>query len=70
MNDFVTSYTGHMKNLGSLNYKDLPNNGVFYYIRAKKLISRLSRQHHLLNDRGLEELSGSKASVILRDLPG
>ena len=28
MNDFVTSYIGQMKNLGSLNYKDLPNNGT------------------------------------------
>ncbi|XP_047687132.1 hamartin isoform X1 [Prionailurus viverrinus] len=30
----------------------------------------LHRQHHLPNDRGLEELSGSKGSVTLSDLPG
>uniref|UniRef100_A0A8C3W1A4 TSC complex subunit 1 n=1 Tax=Catagonus wagneri TaxID=51154 RepID=A0A8C3W1A4_9CETA len=30
----------------------------------------LHRQHHLPNDRGLEELSGSKGSVPLSDLPG
>ncbi|XP_077003472.1 hamartin isoform X1 [Tamandua tetradactyla] len=29
----------------------------------------LHRQHHLPNDRGLEELSGSKGSVTLSDLP-
>lgn len=29
----------------------------------------LHRQHHLLNDRGLEELPGSKNSVTLNDLP-
>ncbi|XP_032490948.1 hamartin isoform X1 [Phocoena sinus] len=30
----------------------------------------LHRQHHLPNDRGLEELPGSKGSVALSDLPG
>nr|XP_030694310.1 hamartin isoform X2 [Globicephala melas] len=30
----------------------------------------LHRQHHLPNDRGLEELPGSKGSVTLSDLPG
>uniref|UniRef100_A0A7N5K1U8 TSC complex subunit 1 n=1 Tax=Ailuropoda melanoleuca TaxID=9646 RepID=A0A7N5K1U8_AILME len=30
----------------------------------------LHRQHHLPNDRGLEELPGSKGSVPLSDLPG
>nr|XP_003935958.1 hamartin isoform X1 [Saimiri boliviensis boliviensis]XP_010344713.1 hamartin isoform X1 [Saimiri boliviensis boliviensis]XP_039317288.1 hamartin isoform X1 [Saimiri boliviensis boliviensis] len=30
----------------------------------------LHRQHHLLNDRGLEEPPGSKGSVTLSDLPG
>ncbi|XP_021563959.1 hamartin isoform X3 [Carlito syrichta] len=30
----------------------------------------LHRQHHLANDRGLEELSGSKGAVTLSDLPG
>ncbi|XP_019494719.1 PREDICTED: hamartin isoform X2 [Hipposideros armiger] len=30
----------------------------------------LQRQHHLPNDRGAEELSGSKGSVTLSDLPG
>ncbi|XP_004375844.1 hamartin isoform X1 [Trichechus manatus latirostris] len=30
----------------------------------------LHRQHHLPNDRGLEEIPGSKGSVTLSDLPG
>ncbi|XP_006216657.1 hamartin isoform X1 [Vicugna pacos] len=38
--------------------------------RADSARPCLHRQHHLPNDRGLEELSGSKGSVTLSDLPG
>ncbi|XP_066222890.1 hamartin isoform X2 [Saccopteryx leptura] len=37
--------------------------------RADSTRPCLHRQHHLPNDRGLEELSGSKGSVTLSDLP-
>lgn len=36
MTDFLTSFFGHVENIGSMSYANLPNVDTFYYAIQKK----------------------------------
>lgn len=54
MHDFETSCTSHLKNISSLNYKDLPNINTFHYSISKmnaKYPQLTKCQHFLKKDK-------------------